>query len=81
MPLPRQAPPADCRREIRGAAPRIAIEAAGKFGCTRYVVSEEDVIGLDGFGVSGRAEALYRAFGITREAIIEKARALFGSRG
>tara|TARA_R110000787_G_scaffold20527_10_gene60939 strand:+ start:2195 stop:2593 length:399 start_codon:yes stop_codon:yes gene_type:complete len=54
---------------------------AGEFGWTRYVVSEEDVIGLDCFGVFGRAEALYRAFGINREAIIEKARALLGSRG
>lgn len=61
-----------------GAAPRIAVEAAGKFGWTRYVASEDDVIGMAGFGASAPAERLYREFGITREAIVARAKALIG---
>lgn len=62
------------RAEVLGTAPRIAVEAAGKFGWTRYVDSEADVIGMDGFGASGPADELYQTFGITREAIVAKAR-------
>ena len=61
------------RSEVLGAAPRIAIEAAGKFGWTRYVASEDDVIGMDSFGASGPAPELYSHFGITEDAIIAKA--------
>ena len=61
-----------------GTAPRIAVEAAGKFGWTRYVASEDDVIGLSGFGASAPAERLYQEFGITKDAIIVRARALAG---
>ena len=68
-------PPA-YRQDVLGTAPRIAVEAAGKFGWTRYVASEDDVIGLDGFGASAPAERLYLEFGITREAIVARARAL-----
>ena len=68
------------RAEVLGTAPRIAIEAAGKFGWARYVASEADVIGMDGFGASGSAEALYEAFGITRAAIVGHAMALIGGK-
>ncbi len=64
----------DYRAEVLGEAPRIAVEAAGVFGWTRYVASEDNVIGMTGFGASGSAEDLYRHFGITREGIIEKAK-------
>ncbi|MBS1180964.1 MAG: tktA [Proteobacteria bacterium] len=64
------------RAEVLGHAPRLAVEAAGKFGWTRYVDSESDVIGLEGFGESGPAEQLYAKFGITRQAIVDKAKAL-----
>ncbi len=66
------------RQSVLGSAPRIAIEAAGKFGWTRYVASEEDVIGLDDFGASAPAERLYAEFGITCDAIVAKAKALTG---
>lgn len=72
------APPRDYRAATLGAAPRIAIEAASKFGWTRYVASEEDVIGLTGFGASAPAEVLYDKFGITAEAIVARAKALIG---
>ena len=67
------------RQEVLGTAPRVAVEAAGKFGWTRYVDSEDDVIGLDDFGASAPAERLYAAFGITKEAIVAKAKALAAS--
>ncbi len=64
------------REETLGSAPRIAIEAASKFGWTRYVNSEDDVIGMTGFGASAPAEELYEQFGITQAAIVDKALAL-----
>lgn len=64
------------REETLGDAPRIAVEAAGKFGWTRYVATEDDVIGLDGFGASGPAEQLYSRMGITSQAIVARALAL-----
>jgi len=70
------AQPKAYRAEVLGSAPRLAVEAAGKFGWTRYVDSEADVIGLEGFGASGPAEQLYAKFGITRQAIVDKAKAL-----
>ncbi len=73
------AQPQEYRDSVLGSAPRVAVEAAGKFGWTRYVTSEDDVIGLDGFGASGPAEALYQRFGITRDAIIALAETLLGN--
>ena len=67
------------RAETLGDAPRIAVEAAAKFGWTRYVADEDDIIGMSDFGASGPAEQLYQHFGITKDAIIERARVLAGS--
>ncbi|PHQ69309.1 MAG: transketolase [Paracoccus sp.] len=72
------AQPHDYRKATLGDAPRIAIEAAGKFGWTRYVASEDDVIGMTGFGASAPIDRLYREFGITSDAIIARAKALAG---
>jgi transketolase len=60
------------RETVLGTAPRIAIEAASKFGWTRYVGREDDVIGLERFGASGPAEQLYEQFGITKNAVIKR---------
>ncbi|NDR57574.1 transketolase [Aliiruegeria sabulilitoris] len=70
------AQPAEYRAQVLGTAPRIAIEAASKFGWTRYVASEEDVIGMTGFGASAPAERLYEEYGITCDAIVARAKAL-----
>jgi transketolase len=64
------------RSATLGSAPRIAVEDAGKFGWTRYVASEADVIGMPGFGASAPAERLYQEFGITKHAILARTRAL-----
>ncbi|MBB3917156.1 transketolase [Rhizobium sp. L9] len=63
----------DYRHAVLGDAPRIAVEALSKFGWTRYVDSEDDVIGMSGFGASAPAETLYEKFGITRESIVARA--------
>ena len=65
--------PASYRAEVLGSAPRVAIEAASKFGWTCYVDSEDAVIGMIGYGASAPAEILYGKFNITAEALIEKA--------
>jgi transketolase len=65
--------PKDYRSSVLGNAPRIAVEALSKFGWTRYVDSEDDVIGMSGFGASAPAETLYEQFGITRDSIVTRA--------
>lgn len=68
----------DYRAATLGDAPRIAVEALSTFGWTRYVDSEDDVIGMRGFGASAPANILYEKFGITKEAIVARAKALTG---
>ena len=52
-----------------GAGLRVGIEAACGFGWERWLGLEGIFIGMTGFGASAPAEALYRHFGITPEAI------------
>ncbi|MDZ5699649.1 transketolase [Chelativorans sp. M5D2P16] len=70
------AQPAEYRARVLGLAPRVAVEAASRFGWTRYVASDADVIGLDHFGASAPAEVLYEKFGITTDAVVTRALAL-----
>lgn len=65
------AQPISYQEEVLGKAPRIAIEAASKFGWEKYVGLSGDIIGMDGFGASGPAEELYKYFGITVEEIVD----------
>lgn len=65
------AQPISYQEEVLGKAPRIAIEAASKFGWEKYVGLNGDIIGMDGFGASAPAEELYKYFGITKEEIID----------
>ncbi|HXP75624.1 MAG TPA: transketolase [Stellaceae bacterium] len=61
------------RREVLGAAPRLAIEAAVPFGWERYVGDRRRVVGMTRFGASAPADALFRHFGFTPEAIADAA--------
>lgn len=61
---------------VLGTAPRIAIEAAMKFGWERWLCPEDTFIGMSSFGASAVSDVLYDHFGITEEAIIKAARAL-----
>ncbi|MDX6749704.1 transketolase [Geminicoccaceae bacterium 1502E] len=66
------------RSAVLGTAPRVAVEAASPFGWTRYVASEDDVVGMKGFGASAPAPALYEHFGITPAAVAARVKALLG---
>lgn len=52
---------------------RISVEAGTTFGWGRYVGSSGASIGIDTFGASAPAATLFEKFGITAEAITEKA--------
>ena len=53
---------------------RVAVEAAVKFGWERWIGEDGGFIGMKGFGASGPADALYKHFGITAEAVAAEAR-------
>ncbi|MBU3177399.1 transketolase [Clostridium estertheticum] len=57
---------------------RLAIEAAASFGWHKYVGIDGDVISIDRFGASGKAEILYKEFGFTTENVVSKALKLLG---
>ena len=52
---------------------RVGIEAAMKFGWERWLGDKGTFIGMNGFGASGPADALYRHFNITADAIVAAA--------
>lgn len=68
------------RAAILGTVPRVAIEAALRFGWDRWLRPDDAFIGLEGFGASARAEVLYQHFGITLERITVTARGLVQQR-
>jgi transketolase len=49
---------------------RVSIEAGATFGWSRYVGSRGIAIGVDRFGASAPAEALYRELGLTADALV-----------
>jgi transketolase len=59
------------QEEVLGNKPRIAVEAASKFGWEKYVGLQGDIIGMDGFGASAPAAELYKYFGITKEEVVD----------
>ena len=59
------------QEQILGTAPRIAVEAASKFGWEKYVGLNGDIIGMDGFGASAPAVDLYQYFGITVDEVVD----------
>ena len=68
------AQPADRRKAIIGSAPvKIAIEAAVRFGWDGVIGPDGIFVGMNSFGASAPAKALYKHFGITAEAVIEAA--------
>ena len=55
---------------------RIGIEAAVRQGWDAYLGIEGGFVGMTGFGASGPADALYKLFNITPEAVVAEARRL-----
>ncbi|MFT8352316.1 transketolase-like TK C-terminal-containing protein, partial [Clostridium saccharoperbutylacetonicum] len=52
---------------------RLAVEALTSFGWHKYVGLDGDIISLDTFGASGKAEVLFEQFGFTVENVVNKA--------
>ena len=61
----------DYQEKILGNKPRIAVEAASKFGWEKYVGLTGDIIGMDGFGASAPGTELYKYFGITVDEVVD----------
>ena len=55
---------------------RVAVEAATRDFWRKYVGLDGEVIGMTTFGASAPADALYKHFGITVEAVVEAAKSL-----
>ncbi len=66
------------REAVLGSALRVGIEAAGPMGWDRWLGPQGIFIGMQGFGASAPAEALFRHFGITAEAAVATVRKRLG---
>ncbi len=70
------------RRVLPRAAVRVAVEAGVRHGWERWLCGERGreskagFVGMDGFGASAPGSHLYAHFGITAEAVAEKAKSL-----
>ena len=64
------------RAKVLGDCPRIAIEAAVRQSWDRLIGDDGAFVGMDGFGASAPAGALFAHFGITAEAVAKRARKL-----
>lgn len=77
--------PEKYRREVLGPAwpecVRVAVEAAISPGWDRYIGSEGIFVGLNGFGLSGPAEELFKHFGITADNVVTQTKMALGRRG
>ncbi|MCW5724812.1 MAG: transketolase [Maricaulaceae bacterium] len=51
------------------ALQKVAVEAAARFGWDAWIGPDGGFVGMDGFGASAPAEALYEHFGITPERV------------
>lgn len=58
------------------SVPKIAVEAAAKFGWERYIGRHGGFVGMNSFGASAPAEDLFKYFGITEENIVKTAKNL-----
>jgi transketolase len=68
--------PKEYQDAVLGSAPRVGVEAAVRFGWDRWLCPRGAFIGMEGFGASAPAEALFPHFGITPEKVAEAARSL-----
>ena len=60
----------------KAVRPRLAVEAASSYGWHKYTGLDGDVISIDTFGASAPAGELFKSFGFTVEAVVEKAKAI-----
>jgi transketolase len=71
-----EAEPEAYREAVLGPAPRVAVEAAVRFGWDRWLCPRGAFIGMHGYGASAPGDALFPHFGITAEKVAEAARSL-----
>jgi transketolase len=62
----------------KGLKKRLAVEMASPQGWHKYVSDEGDVLGINRFGESAKAEDLYKEFGFTVTNVVNRAKALLG---
>ncbi len=70
------AQPTGYQDAVRGAAPRVGVEAAIRQGWEVLLDRDDGFVGMTGFGASAPAPELYAHFGITAEAVAATARKL-----
>lgn len=70
------AQPTGYQDAVRGAAPRVGVEAAIRQGWEVLLDRDDSFVGMTGFGASAPAPELYAHFGITAEAVAATARKL-----
>ncbi|RTL62909.1 MAG: transketolase [Hyphomicrobiales bacterium] len=61
------------RRDVLGAAPRVAVEAAVGMGWERWIGERGIFVGMQSFGASAPAAKLYEHFGITPRTVADAA--------
>jgi transketolase len=74
-----RAQPGAYRNRVLGGSPRVAVEAAARFGWDEWLGRDGAFVGMAGFGASAPAGDLYQHFGITAEAVAAAARALIST--
>ena len=57
------------QKAVLGEAPRLALEAGSSFGWERFVGQNGAILGIDGFGASGKGDEVYAHFGLTADNI------------
>ncbi len=59
---------------------RVAVEAGGPFGWSRWTTDQGAMVGMEGFGASAPGERLYQEFKLTAEQVAATARRLVADR-
>jgi transketolase len=59
---------------------RVAVEAAGSMGWSRWLTDDGAMVGMEGFGASAPAERLFQEFKLTKEQVVQTVRRLLASR-
>jgi transketolase len=59
---------------------RVAVEAAGPFGWSRWTTDQGAMVGMEGFGASAPGERLYQEFKLTAEQVAATAKRLVAGR-
>lgn len=66
------------RTATLGAGVRVAVEAGVTFGWARYGIAEDNIVGMPGFGASAPAPEVYKHFGITADAVVDRVKSAIG---